>query len=133
MCAVQVLRARGERDGVAGNRQIVVRDRRRAAGDQIADKLPGAAGHGPAKRAVAGVEPQIFIRCAADHRRAVRRHRPQARPESRLLHVAAAREQIAHHHLQGFATRLQQRFVKTDDLRHAADPNALIEAGDGDL
>ncbi len=76
---------------------------------------------------------RFFIRCAADHRRAVRRHRPQARPERRLLHVAAAREQIAHHHLQGFATRLQQRFVKTDDLRHAADPNALIEAGDGDF
>ncbi|STS83566.1 Uncharacterised protein [Klebsiella pneumoniae] len=36
---------------------------------------------------------------------------------------------IAHHHLQGFATRLQQRFVKTDDLRHAADPNALNRSG----
>ena len=58
---------------------------------------------------------------------------PQAGPEGGLLNVAAEREQIAHHHLQGFATRLQQRFIKTDDLGHTADANALIETGDGDF
>ena len=62
------------------------------------------------------LSPDFFIRCAADHWLR-RRHRPQARPERRLLHVAAAPgTDRAHHHLQGFATRLQQRFVKTDDL-----------------
>ena len=47
--------------------------------------------------------------------------------------MAAAREQIAHHHLQGFTPRLQQFFIKTDNFRHSANPNTPVETGDGDF
>ena len=47
--------------------------------------------------------------------------------------IAAAREQVVHAHFQRFAARLAQRFVEADDLRHAADANAVVETRDRDL
>lgn len=111
MHAVQMLSAsRRKARAVTRHGQIIIRDRRRTPGDQVAQKLPGPAGHGPAQRTVPGVQPQVFVRRTANHRRTIRRHRPQAGPEGSLLNVAAAREQIANHHLQrsrrGFSNSL---------------------------
>src|SRR5215470_15868071 len=51
--------------------------------NQIGDDAAGAAGHGPAHMALAGVEPKVLVARAADDRRAVRRHRSQAGPVAR--------------------------------------------------
>src|SRR5690606_12860612 len=53
-----------------------------ATGDEIGDDAAGPGGHGPAERAMAGVEEEVRVPArAAEHGRAVRRHRPQAAPE----------------------------------------------------
>ncbi len=72
---------------------------------------------------------RFLVRRAADHRRAVRCHRPQAGQNVACSTWPPRGRQIAHHHLQGFATRLQQRFVKTDDLGHAADAECADRSG----
>ena len=58
-------------------------DVRHPAGDDVGQNLGRAAGHGPAERAVAGVEIEVGELGAADQRRPVRRHRPQPAPEGR--------------------------------------------------
>ncbi|CAB3775275.1 hypothetical protein LMG29542_08657 [Paraburkholderia humisilvae] len=80
-----------------------------------------------------GVQEQVRHRRAADDRRAVRRHRPQAGPEAGLRRIAAAREQIVHAHLECFATRVVQRLVEAGNLGHPADANPVIETRDRDL
>ncbi len=115
------------------HRQIVRLDRRLLAGDQIGEQLAGAARHRPAERAVARVQEQVRHRRAADDRRAVRRHRAQARPERGLRRVAAAREQIVHAHFERLAACRAQRLVEADDFRHPADADALVETRDRDL
>ncbi len=47
--------------------------------------------------------------------------------------MTAAWIEIANHHLQRFTTRLQQLGVKTNNFRHSADTNAVIETGNGDF
>lgn len=80
-----------------------------------------------------GIQPQIFKACTPDNRRAVWRHRAQTSPESRLLDMTAAWIEIANHHLQRFTTRLQQLGIKTNNLRHSANTNAVIETGNAIL
>jgi len=65
---------------VALYRKVVGRDRWRHAGHNISQQLPGAAGHRPAQRTVAGIEEQVFKGLATDYRRAVLRHRPHYGP-----------------------------------------------------
>ena len=71
-------------NNVGGNddsrqRQTLERQIGRAAGDQIGRDPRRAAGHGPAHVAVAGVVVRV-AKAAAEHRRALGRHRPQAGP-----------------------------------------------------
>src|SRR5207237_1015564 len=68
--------------------------------------------HGPAKRAVAGVEIEVGQLALSDQRRAVRRHRPQAAPEGRRLEVAAARKQVADGMLERAAARFMQAQIE---------------------
>ena len=82
---------------------------------------------------MAGIQPQIFECRFAYHRRAVRGHWTQSGPERSLFHVAAAREQIAHDHLQRLATRLEQLGIKANDLRHAANADTVVKAGNRDF
>ena len=71
---------------VTEHRQIVGADLRAPADHQVGEQAPRATGHGPAERAVTGVQEQVLARRGADDRRAVRRRRTQAGPE-----LAAAR------------------------------------------
>ena len=103
-------------------------DRGLAAGDEVGDERAGAAGHGPPQGAVAGVEEELGEGRGADDRGGVRRHRAQAGPELRRLHVAAAGEEVVHHHLQGLAPARVQAQVEAAELGHAADADALVEA-----
>ncbi len=135
VCAMQMLRTRrGEPGAVAGDRQIVVSDRRRAPGDQIADKLPGAAGHGPAKRAVAGVLSHRFLYAV----------RPTTGVPSGVIgrrpvqNVACSTWPPRGNRSRTTISRVSRRgcssaLLKPDDLGHAADANALIEAGNSDF
>jgi hypothetical protein len=56
---------------------------------QIRQHPSRAARHGPAERAVAGVEMQIAVARRADHRRSVWSHRPQTAPERSFAEIAA--------------------------------------------
>src|SRR6266478_2867197 len=65
-----------------------------AARQQIRKHTSRTARHGPAERAVTGVEMEVGIACCTDHRRTVGRHRPPSAPERGLRRIAAAREQV---------------------------------------
>jgi hypothetical protein len=60
------------------------------------------------------------------------RHRSQARPEARLRHVAAG-EEVGDGMLQRQAARFAEVVGIARDFRHAADADAVAQAGDGDL
>src|SRR6185503_12648921 len=55
-----------------------------APADEVGEDACGPAGEGPAERAVAGVEVQVWILRAADAGDIARRRRPQACPIGRL-------------------------------------------------
>src|SRR5690606_16179955 len=93
--------------------QAVGADLRTLAGHQVGEEASTAAGHGPAKGTVSGVEEQVAIGRGTNNRRAVRGRRAQAGPELGLRQVAALRVEIVGDHLQGFATTRVERQVET--------------------
>jgi choline-glycine betaine transporter len=74
--------------------QAVERHLRRAAGDQVGHDSGRAARHRPPHVAVAGIVIEVAVAAAADDRRAIRRHRPQAGPVARLREIAGVRVQV---------------------------------------
>ena len=82
---------------------------------------------------MSGVEEQVAIGGGADNGRAIRGGRAQAGPEFGTADIAALRVEIVGDHLQGGAASRVERQVETGDLGHAADADAVVEAGDGDL
>src|SRR3546814_15910135 len=70
------------REAVDGD--ALERDLRRPARQQVGEDAAGAGPHGPAERAVAGVEIEVGEAGRADERAAVRAYRPEAGPELHL-------------------------------------------------
>jgi choline-glycine betaine transporter len=66
----------------------------RAAGDQVGHDPRRAARHRPAHVAVAGIVIEVAVAAAADDRRAIGRHRPQAGPVAWLREIAGVRVQV---------------------------------------
>src|SRR6266436_265753 len=100
---------------------------------QISQHPPRPAGHGPAERAMAGVQMQIAVTGGADDRRAVGRHRTQATPERRLLEIAAAREQIAQRMIERRTACRVKLVGIARYLSGAADADAVTEPRDRDF
>ena len=80
-----------------------------------------------------GVQEQIFKRGGAHNGRAIRCGRPQTRPEAGLRQITALRIKVVDDHLQRFTSTRVQRQVKTGYFSHAANADAVIETGNGDL
>src|SRR5690606_15944970 len=118
---------------VARDVQAFAADAGGLARDHIGQVAARTAGHGPAQGARAGVEVQVAQAGLAHHRGAVGRGRAQAGPERGLRQVAATRVEIVDHLLQGRAPARIQAQVEAGHLGHAADTDALVEAGNGDL
>src|SRR5471032_32534 len=118
---------------VTGNIEAFGADLRGFLRHQVSQQATGTTGHGPTERAVASVQEQVAERCRANDRRAVRGGRTQTGPETRLGQIAALRIKVVDDHLQGFTPTRVQRQVKTGNLRHAADTDAVVETGDRDL
>src|ERR1700712_3442061 len=76
---------------VTGNIEAFGADLRFLLDHQVGQQATGTTGHCPPESAVTGVQEQILERCRANNRRAVRRGRAQARPETRLAQIAALR------------------------------------------
>src|SRR5882757_108993 len=79
---------------VSGQCEFSRIDLRLATRQQIREHAPRPARHGPAERAMPGVEIEVGITGYSDHGRTVGSHWPQAAPEGGVLKPAAAREQI---------------------------------------
>src|SRR3546814_7467283 len=81
-CVLPASDALALREAVDG--EALERDLRRSAGQQIGEDAAGPGPHGPAERAVAGVEIEVGEAGRADERAAVRGHRAEAGPELHL-------------------------------------------------
>lgn len=107
-------------------------DGRLAARDQIGQQLCAAAGHGPAQRAVTGVQVQVLQRGGAHQRRTDGRHRAQAGPEQSPLQIATRKKLARDFLARGAAARVQAQ-IKTHQLGHAPHTDAVAQAGQRDL
>ena len=116
---------------VARQPQIIAADFGGRAGGQIGGQLARAQRHGPAQRAVAGVEEKIIEAGGTHNRRAVGRHRAQAAPKSGLCGVAAVGIQIVEHQFERFPPLRIQLDLIARQFGHAAHADAFIKAGDG--
>ena len=85
------------------------------------------------KRTVAGVEVEVVVALLADHRRAVRRHRPQPAPEAGLGGVAALGVEVGDDMIERGAPRWPQLRAVAVELGHAADPDPVAQPGDRHL
>src|SRR6185312_4943227 len=88
---------------ISRNIETLTVDVRHHARHQVGEVTPRPARHRPTQRAVTGIEKKVPVLRAADHGRAIRRCRPQARPEFTLLHITALRVQTGDDLLQHHA------------------------------
>src|SRR5689334_3728898 len=79
---------------ITGNIEAFGADLRLFLRHQVSQQTAGATGHGPAKRAVTGVQEQVLERGGANDRRAIRSGRTQAGPEIGLGQITALRIKI---------------------------------------
>ncbi len=82
---------------------------------------------------MACVEPESGHRAWPHQGSAVRCHGSQSGPELGAADIAPFWEKIPHHHGQGVVTLGIECQIEARQLRHATDPDPLIEAGDGHL
>ncbi len=82
---------------------------------------------------MAGVRVQVPVPGRAHHRRAVRRHRPQTRPEAGLPDVTALREQVGNRMLQRRPPWHPQALTKAGQFRRPSHADPIAKARDPDL
>ena len=108
--------------------QAVERHGGRAPGDQVGDDARRAARHGPAHVAVAGIVIEVAIAAAADDRRTVRRHRPQAGPVARLREIAGVRIEIPERAEHAAEVGRPVAGIVARELGDRGDPDAIAQA-----
>ena len=102
------------------------------AADQVGGDAGRAAGPGPAHVAVAGVDPEIGQRTAAEDRQVVGRHRPQARPIAGPVIVAGVREQLVRRPQHGREVGRPVRPVVAGELGDGGHPHPVAIVGEGE-
>src|SRR5262245_34471409 len=99
--------------------------RRLSAADDVGDRSARTAGHGPAERAMTGVEKEIRITRAADERNVGRGRGPQAGPELGALGPPGAWKKLERAVNDRPAADLVDRGVVTVQLRRTSDAQPI--------
>src|SRR5258708_21496401 len=105
----------------------------RPAGDEIGEPRAGAAGEGPAERAVAGIQEKVPESRPADDRHIARRGGAQPGPAVRRLDSPQARKQLPDALRDRVAARRIDFGVIARQLRRARGAQPSAEAPDDDL